>query len=290
MSILFSQLSSYLRLMRFDKPIPLLLLLWPTFWALWIASQGYPFFNLIFIFVLGTVLMRSAGCIVNDYVDRHIDSKVKRTQLRPLATGVISTKFALILFVILCSAALGLVFFLNSFSRYLAVIGFVLTLMYPFTKRYFVAPQLFLGFTFSWGIMMAFAAVLNVLPLIAWHLYGATLVWVILYDTEYALADRADDVKLPIYSTAILFGSYDRLMIGILQIIFLVWMFWIGQRLAFGFFYNMGLVVVGALFVYQQKLISSREPVSCIKAFLNNHWVGLVIFMGIFLSLSLRAA
>jgi 4-hydroxybenzoate polyprenyltransferase len=268
--------------MRFDRPIPLLLLLWPTFWALWIGSQGYPSLKFIFIFLLGTVLMRSAGCVINDYADRNIDGSVKRTQLRPLAVGLIHPKAALILFFILCSLALGLVFFLNPFSRYLAIVGFVLTLIYPFTKRYFAAPQLVLGFTYSWGIVMAFSATLNFLPNIAWQLYAATLVWVILYDTEYALADRAEDLKIPIYSSAILFGKYDRLIIGILQIIFIGWMVWIGVQLGFGFFYNMALVVVGVLFFYQQKLIKKRESGNCIKAFLNNHWVGLVIFVGIF--------
>jgi 4-hydroxybenzoate polyprenyltransferase len=273
----------YFRLMRFDRPIPLLLLLWPTLWALWIASRGYPSWKLILIFLLGTILMRSAGCIINDYADRHIDGKVKRTQLRPLAQGSVSPHSALVLFFILCGAALGLVFFLNSFSRYLAVIGFLLTVLYPFTKRYFAAPQLVLGFTYSWGIMIAFAAVLNHLPHIAWQLYGATLLWVILYDTEYALADRVDDLKIPIYSTAILFGKYDRLIIGILQITFLGWMFGIGGQLGFGRVYTGGLILVAVLFCYQQQLIARREPPLCIKAFLNNHWVGAVIFAGILL-------
>jgi 4-hydroxybenzoate polyprenyltransferase len=273
----------YLRLMRFNRPIPLLLLLWPTLSALWMASQGCPSLKLILIFLLGTVLMRSAGCIINDYADRHIDGKVIRTQSRPLVTGEIHPTLALVLFFILCAAALGLVFFLNPFSRYLAVVGFLLTFIYPFTKRYFAAPQLILGFTYSWGILIAFAAVLNHLPGIAWQLYGATLVWVILYDTEYAMADRPDDLKLPIYSTAILFGKTDRLMIGFLQLVFMGWMFWIGQQLVFGFFYQIALCAAVGLFVYQQKLIAQRESASCIRAFLNNHWVGLVIFIGVVL-------
>ncbi len=272
---------NYLRLMRFHKPTAIFLLLWPALSALWIAAGGWPGIKLFLIFVLGTVIMRSAGDIINDYADRDFDGFVDRTKQRPLATGAIKPQHALILFFILCLLAFILVLFLNLFTICLAFIGVAVTIIYPFTKRFFPAPQAVLGIAYAWGVPMGFAAVQNHIPLIGWELFIATFIWIVMYDTQYAMVDREDDKNLPIHSTALLFGKADKLIIGLLQLIFLSLMVLIGLQLNLTIFYYMALFVVLFLFIYQQVLIKDRVPANCFKAFLNNNWVGMVIFLGI---------
>lgn len=274
----------YAQLMRLHRPIGILLLLWPTLWALWIASNGHPNSVILGIFILGTIIMRSAGCIINDIADRNFDAHVERTSERPLATKKISVKEAIILFIILCLLAFALVLLLNPFTIMLAFAGVGLAIIYPFLKRFTHLPQLALGFAFSWGIPMAFAAQTNTVPLIGWWLFITALLWPIIYDTMYALADKADDLKIGVKSTAILFGNYNKIILGILQIIFLISLFFIGQQLPTNIFFNFSLIITAALFIYQQYLIKNQEPQNCFKAFLNNNWVGLSIFSGIFFS------
>lgn len=271
----------YFRLMRWDKPIGTLLLLWPTLWALWLASSGLPSLKLLFIFVSGTFLMRSAGCVINDYADRRFDLHVQRTQQRPLTQNEISPQKALILFVALSLLSFILVLFLNTLSLLLSLVAVGLIILYPYTKRFFHAPQLFLGITFGWGILIAFAAVQNQLSYLAWILYLANLCWTIAYDTEYGMADRKDDLTLGLYSTAILFGKYDRLVIALLQLLFLILLVFIGLTLHLKSLYYSGLGVAFGLMLYQQWLIRERHPAHCFKAFLNNQWVGAAIFCGL---------
>lgn len=270
----------YWRLMRFDKPIGILLLLWPALWALWLAAGGVPPVKILAIFVLGTILMRAAGCIVNDFADRHIDGHVQRTQHRPLAKRDIPVRNALCLFAILCITAGSLTLFLNRLSLYLAILGLGLTALYPFTKRFTHWPQAFLGLAFAWGIPMAFAAVQNQIPPVAWWLFAATGLWVIAYDTLYAMTDRADDLKIGVKSTAILFGHHDRLIIGSLQAIVLLALALIAHHLQLNARFYLGWTIALALVVYQQYLIRERQPQACFQAFLNNHWFGCAIFLG----------
>jgi len=267
--------------MRLNKPIGILLLLWPTMWALWLASNGSVDPVIFTIFVLGVVLMRSAGCVINDIADREIDANVSRTVNRPLAAKQISISSAVILFFILLSAAFGLVLLCNSLTIKLAFIGAALSVIYPFLKRITHLPQMWLGMAFAYGVPMAFAAVRDAVPVNAWFLYGTCMVWPIIYDTMYAMADRPDDIKIGVKSTAILFGQYDRFIIGLLQVIFLGMMVKVGFDFQLGAMYDVSLLLAGLLFIYQQWLIKNREPARCFQAFLNNHWVGLVIFLGI---------
>lgn len=270
--------------MRLDKPIGILLLLWPTLWALWLAAKGFPPIPVLVIFITGVVLMRSAGCVINDIADRHIDGHVQRTAGRPLARQFpIPLRNALILFGILCLIAGSLVWFLNGLTICLAVVALGLACLYPFTKRFTHWPQAFLGLAFAWGIPMAFAAQLNQVPLLAWWLFATTGVWIIVYDTFYAMTDRADDLKIGVKSTAVLFGQYDRLILGSMQIMVLVSLALIGWHCQLNrFFYSFWF---GALLLagYQQYLIRHREPQACFRAFLNNHWFGCLIFLGIWL-------
>ena len=275
----------FIQLMRLDRPIGTYLLLWPTLWALWIAAEGVPNAKNLFIFVTGVILMRAAGCVVNDYADRHFDGHVKRTRLRPLATGRISEGEAQALFLILVMAAFVLVLFTNLFTVMLSLVGVALAFIYPFMKRYTHLPQLFLGAAFSWAIPMAFGAVLGHVPFEAWLLFAANVAWTVAYDTQYAMVDRDDDLKIGIKSTAVLFGRADRLMIGLLQGLTLLLLAWAGLRLGFGGFFWLGLAGMAATFVYQQFLIRERERDPCFQAFLNNHWSGLLVFAGIALSL-----
>lgn len=270
----------YFRLMRLDKPIGFLLLLWPTLWALWIAAHGQPRVSTLIIFILGVVLMRAAGCVINDIADRHVDGKVARTQLRPLPQKVISTRSALLLFFVLSLLSLLLVLWLNALTIQLAIFGFCLAALYPFTKRWTHWPQAFLGLAFSWGIPMAFAAETNHAPGLAWALFLINLLWVIAYDTEYAMVDREDDLKIGVKSTAILFAQHDRLIIAGLQLSFLIGMALLGFSLQCKIYFYFGLLMALLTVLYQQFLIYSRQPKSCFKAFLNNHWLGCFIFLG----------
>lgn len=279
-----SKILLYAQLMRLHRPIGILLLLWPTLWALWIASNGHPNTLILGVFILGTIIMRSAGCIMNDIADRNFDAHVERTRERPLATKKVTVKEATLLFIILCLLAFALVLLLNPLTIMLAFAGIGLAIIYPFMKRFTHLPQLALGFAFSWGIPMAFAAETDTVPLIGWWLFITALLWPIMYDTMYALADKTDDLKIGVKSTAILFGNYNRVILGILQTIFLISLFFIGKQLPKNIFFNIGLIIAGILFIYQQHLIKNHEPKHCFKAFLNNNWVGLSIFLGIFFS------
>ncbi|EPC00763.1 4-hydroxybenzoate polyprenyltransferase [Litchfieldella anticariensis FP35 = DSM 16096] len=280
-----ARLPDFLHLMRLDRPIGTWLLMWPTLWALWVAAEGLPNRNLLLIFIAGVYLMRAAGCVVNDYADRHLDGHVKRTKERPLATGRISEREAKVLFGMLVASAFVLVCFTNLFTVMLSVGGVILAFIYPFMKRYTHLPQVFLGAAFSWAIPMAFGAVRQELPLEAWLLFAANVAWTVAYDTQYAMVDRDDDVKIGIKSTAVLFGRTDKLMIGILQLTTLVLLGWVGERLTLGGFFWVGLAAMAAIFVYQQWLIHDRSRDRCFQAFLNNHWAGLVVFAGLALTL-----
>ncbi|PMR74751.1 4-hydroxybenzoate octaprenyltransferase [Billgrantia endophytica] len=280
-----ARIPDFLHLMRLDRPIGTWLLMWPTLWALWVAAEGIPGRNVLLIFVAGVYLMRAAGCVVNDYADRHFDGHVKRTKNRPLATGRISEGEAQALFLMLVMAAFVLVLFTNLFTVMLSLVGVVLAFIYPFMKRYTHLPQVFLGAAFSWAIPMAFGAVLGHVPVEAWLLFFANVVWTVAYDTEYAMVDRDDDLRIGIKSTAVLFGRTDRLMIGLLQGVTLALLAWVGLRLGMGAFFWLGLAAMAGTFVHQQFLIRTRERDRCFQAFLNNHWSGLLVFAGIALSL-----
>ncbi|MFC3283923.1 4-hydroxybenzoate octaprenyltransferase [Litchfieldella rifensis] len=279
------RLPDFLHLMRLDRPIGTWLLMWPTLWALWIAAEGLPSRDVLLIFVAGVYLMRAAGCVVNDYADRHFDGHVKRTRDRPLATGRIREREAKVLFGVLVASAFVLVCFTNLFTVMLSFVGVALAFIYPFMKRYTHLPQLFLGAAFSWAIPMAFGAVRQELPVEAWLLFAANVAWTVAYDTQYAMVDRDDDLEIGIKSTAVLFGRADKLMIGLLQLATLGLLGWLGIRLALGGFYWLGLAAMAAIFVYQHWLIHDRSREHCFRAFLNNHWAGLVVFAGLVLAL-----
>ncbi|MES2203733.1 MAG: 4-hydroxybenzoate octaprenyltransferase [Pseudomonadota bacterium] len=270
----------YFQLMRFDKPIGIYLLLWPTLWSVWAASRGFPSIKILIVFILGTILMRAGGCVINDIADRKIDKHVKRTEQRPLTSGKVSLKEALILFAICSVLSFVLVLFLNPMAIKLSFIGIALAIFYPFTKRWINAPQLVLGLAFAWGIPMAYAATQEQLPFSCWYLYGLVVILSVAYDTLYAMADKADDLKIGVKSTAILFGDYDKKIIFILQIIV-----WLGL-LIFGFWqhyswiYEAWIFCSIGFFIYQQKLIKNREPEKCFKAFLNHHWFVLWVWIG----------
>jgi 4-hydroxybenzoate polyprenyltransferase len=273
----------YIRLMRLDRPVGIWLLLWPTLWALWIAGRGKPKPEIFIIFVIGTVLMRSAGCAINDYADRSFDPHVARTRDRPLAAGRISTLEALVLFGILSLLALMLALQLNRLTLLLAVAGAFLAISYPFIKRFLSVPQMYLGITFGWGIPMAFSAQLEQVPRVAWLLLLANMLWVTVYDTMYAMVDRDDDIKIGVRSTAILFGDSDRHIIAVLQAMTLLALYLLGKILRMGYWYETGLAASAVFFIYQLWLIRAREPDACFRAFLNNQYVGLSVFIGILL-------
>lgn len=273
----------YLLLTRLNRPIGIFLLLWPTLWALWIAGDGRPKFLVFMVFVLGVVLMRSAGCVINDYADRDIDPHVVRTRERPMAAGRVSSKEALALFGLLCLAAFGLVWLMNDLTIMLSVVGVLLAIIYPFMKRYTHLPQVFLGMAFGWAVPMVFAAQTGEVPQVAWLLFVATVLWATAYDTMYAIVDRPDDIRIGVKSTAILFGNADRLLIGVIQLLFFVAMLLVGRQLDMSLSYYAGLVVAGGFGIYQQYLIRNREAAACFKAFLNNNWFGGAIFCGIVL-------
>lgn len=279
-------LEHYWRLARFDKPIGTLILLYPALWALWIASNGKPDLLVLIVISLGVIVMRAAGCVINDYADRDFDPHVERTKLRPIAAGKISPKAALIFFATLCLLAFGLVLLLNQFTILLSFIGAFLAASYPFMKRYTHLPQAYLGVAFGWAVPMSFAAQLNEIPNVAWVLYLAVILWALVYDTMYAMVDKDDDLKIGVKSTAILFGKYDRQIMGALQVIILLLLFAVGQMQGLGNFYYSGLIAAASFSIYQQKLIFHREKSACFKAFLNNNWFGLVVFVGLFLNYS----
>ncbi len=273
----------YALLMRLDKPIGVFLLLWPTCWALWIAGEGSPDTGVTLVFVLGVVLMRSAGCVINDYADRDFDPHVKRTEQRPIVAGKVTPKEALILFAVLCLLAFALVLTMNWLTIGLSVIGALLAAVYPYTKRHTYLPQVFLGLAFGWAVPMVFAAQTGAVPAVAWLLLMATVLWATAYDTMYAMVDRADDLKIGVRSTAILFGDADRVIIGIIQALLLLTLWIVGNKVGLGLYYNLGLLAAAGLAAYQQYLIRDRDPRGCFQAFLNNHWFGAVVFVGLVL-------
>lgn len=278
---LISNWPAYKQLMRLDKPVGTYLLLWPTLWALWLAAEGLPEWHLLFIFIAGVYLMRAAGCVINDYADRHIDGHVERTQQRPLATGQIDAKAALRLFASLCLLAFILVLFTNTLTILLSFVGVALAALYPFMKRYTHWPQLVLGLAFSWAIPMAFSAQTGGVPMVAWLAYIAVVLMTIAYDTYYAMVDRNDDLLIGVKSTAVLFGQWDRHIIVLLQLGCLLLLTYMGQLMALGVFFYGGLVVMASLFVYQAIITRKRDRDACFKAFLNNHWASLAVWIGL---------
>nr|WP_276515470.1 4-hydroxybenzoate octaprenyltransferase [Pantoea cypripedii] len=279
-----NKLQAYSRLMRIDKPIGTLLLLWPTLWALWLSGMAIPPLSVLLVFVLGVIVMRAAGCVINDYADRKVDGHVKRTAARPLASGLVSEKEAKLLFVGLALLAFVLVLTMNRMTILLSVVGLALAWVYPFMKRYTHLPQVVLGAAFGWAIPMGWAAVSESLPLVCWLVFIANLCWTVAYDTQYAMVDRDDDLKIGVKSTAILFGRYDKLIIGLLQLATLGLMVVVGLLLNLNGAFYWSLLLAAGLFVHQQKLIARRERDACFQAFLNNNYVGLVLFIGILLN------
>jgi len=278
------RLTEYARLTRLDRPIGTWLLLWPALWALWIAGEGRPDPRVLIIFVLGVFVMRAAGCVINDLADRDIDPHVRRTRDRPLAARRVSPLEALVLFALLIGIALYLVTRLDAFTIKLAVVGALLTVSYPFVKRVFPMPQLYLGISFGgWSVLMAFAAQRGELPRVAIVLYIAAVVWAAIYDTIYAMIDREDDLKIGVKSSAILFADMDRFLIGVMQLMMLYALVLVGRNMHYGRWYQGGVIAAALLFLWQQWLIRRREPAGCLRAFLNNQYVGLVVFVGILL-------
>lgn len=272
----------YIQLVRLNRPIGIYLLLWPTLWALWFAAEGLPDLQILFIFIAGVVLMRSAGCAINDYADREFDPHVSRTKLRPLAAGLITPKEALIVFISLSLIAFLLALRLNALTLALSIVALLLAITYPFMKRFHHLPQVHLGAAFSWAVPMAFTAITGEFPsLIAWLLFIAAVLWTTAYDTMYAMCDREDDLKIGVKSSAILFGQHDRLIVGILQALTLILLGIVGILANRGLWYWLGLGVAIGFALYQQWLIRKREPMPSLQAFLNNHWLGMAIFIGL---------
>jgi 4-hydroxybenzoate polyprenyltransferase len=284
------QLRNYGKLMRVDKPIGIWLLLWPTLWALWLAGDGTPDQGLFVIFVLGVIVMRSAGCVLNDYADRHIDPYVERTRTRPIASGAVAPMEALTLFAALALIAIGLATMLNAPARLLAVVGAALTVAYPFVKRFLSMPQFVLGAAFGWGVPMAFAAQTGNTPELAWLIFGTAMIWAVIYDTFYAMVDREDDKKVGVKSTAILFGEVDLFVIAGLQVLMLIALVLIGLRAELGFWYYLSVVAAAGLMGWHQWLARDRQPAGCFAAFLHNHLIGMAVFIGIVLHYTFNRA
>ncbi len=279
------RVEEYALLARLDKPIGIWLLLWPALWALWISGAGRPQPKILIVFALGVVVMRSAGCVINDFADRDIDPHIRRTRDRPLAARRVSPKEALGLFGLLLVLALFLVTRLDTFTIELALAGAALTVSYPFVKRFFPMPQLYLGISFGgWSVLMAFAAQTGALPRVAWVLYFAAVIWAAVYDTLYAMVDREDDLKIGVKSSAILFADMDKMLIGAMQAMMLFALVLVGRNMHFGRWYSGGLIAAATLFAFQQWLIRNREPAGCLRAFRNNHYVGMCVFIGILLN------
>jgi|SRR5580658_5156910 4-hydroxybenzoate polyprenyltransferase len=278
------RVNEYARLARLDRPVGTWLLLWPALWALWIAGAGRPSPRVLIVFVLGVVVMRAAGCVINDFADRDIDPHVRRTRDRPLAARHVAPTEALVIFGVLLAMALLLVTRLDLLTVKLACIGALLTVSYPFFKRFFPMPQLWLGISFGgWSVPMAFAAQTGVLPRVAWVLYIAAVLWAAVYDTIYAMIDREDDLRIGVRSSAILFSDMDKLLIGVMQAMMLYALVLVGRDMHFGGWYQGGVIAAGVLFLWQQWLIRKREPAGCLRAFLNNQYVGLAVFIGVLL-------
>ncbi|TFH75553.1 4-hydroxybenzoate octaprenyltransferase [Gammaproteobacteria bacterium LSUCC0112] len=279
--VAYARAPAFILLTRANKPIGTYLLLWPTLSALWLAAGGWPDWHLILIFALGTWLMRSAGCCINDFADAAVDGQVKRTEGRAIVTGQVSRREAFVCFLVLCLLSAVLLLFLNTMTMLLSLGAVALTFLYPFMKRYTHLPQVVLGMAFSWGILMAFTAQTETLPAIAWVLYVANCLWTVAYDTQYAMVDREYDLQIGVKSTAILFGDADKVMIGMLQGMFVLALLLVGRSSGLNLWYYLGVFAASILLVYQQLLIRDRQPDACFRAFLNNHWVGLAVFVGV---------
>lgn len=278
----------YWLLARFDRPIGILILLWPALWALWVASNGQPDTLVLTVICAGVILMRAAGCVINDYADRDFDPHVERTKQRPIAAGKVTPKEALIFFIVLTLIAFALVLLLNTYTILLSFVGAFLAASYPFMKRYTQLPQAYLGIAFGWAVPMSFSAQMNAIPAVAWVMYLAVILWALVYDTMYAMVDKDDDIKIGVKSTAILFGQYDRHIMAVLQLIIIGLLITIGIMQHSGLAYYIGLLVASGLSVYQQILIVNRDKALCFKAFLNNNWFGLAVFIGLALDYGLR--
>jgi len=282
------QFPHYLKLIRFDRPIGTYLLLWPTLWALWSAAEGIPDLRILIVFIIGVFLMRSAGCAINDYADRDIDAHVERTENRPLATGAISAKEAVMVFVVLALGAFVLALQLNLLTIQMSVVAVLLAASYPYMKRVHMLPQVHLGVAFAWAIPMAYTALQNTLPdTSTWLIFLTTVIWTTAYDTMYGMADREDDTKLGLKSTAILFGQYDRLIVGLMQCAVVGLLLIIGSLKSLGVIYYLSVLAASTFFIYQQYLIHNRDRVLCFQAFLNNNWFGMVVFIGLALDYGL---
>ena len=285
----YERLGQYALLIRVDKPIGILLLLWPTLMALWIAAGGWPDTKVLLVFIAGVFLMRSAGCAINDFADRHIDSRVQRTKNRPLTSGKVSEKETLAVFIVLSITAFLLVLLMNKLTIVMSFIGIALAASYPFMKRHHFLPQVHLGAAFGWAVPMAFTAQANEITPVTWLLFMATVLWATAYDTMYAMVDREDDLKIGVKSTAILFDTADKLMIGIIQALLILCLIMIGVKAELSGFYYTGVVLASGFAMWQQYLIKDREPAKCLQAFLNNNWFGLMLFIGVFLDYQLGA-
>ncbi len=278
--------SAYLQLMRMDRPIGTFLLLWPTLWALWLAGNGRPNPTIVVIFIVATIVMRAAGCVINDYADRNLDPHVKRTRNRPLASGVLTGRQAMGLFTLLIGLALALLLQLNLLSFWVAIVAVLLTILYPFSKRFTHLPQCLLGLTFSMGIPMAYAALTNAFVFETWLLFSASFLWIIAYDTQYAMVDRDDDLLIGVKSTAILFGRFDNLIIGLLHTAAIAILAILGCLNQLTWHFYLGLALAAGLAIYQQYLCKDRIREHCLRAFLNNNWIGALVFFGIVLGLT----
>ncbi|MEM7292277.1 MAG: 4-hydroxybenzoate octaprenyltransferase [Pseudomonadota bacterium] len=281
------RLIHYAILVRLDRPIGIYLLLWPCWWALWIASEGFPNLWILLVFTLGTIFMRSAGCAINDYADRNIDGQVERTRARPLATGAVSPKEALGVFAVLCAVSFLLVLTTNRLTVYFSFVGVVLAVIYPFAKRYTYLPQVVLGAAFGWAIPMAYTAVTGGTDKNTWLLYIIAILWAVAYDTLYSMADREDDLKLGVKSTAILFGEADVAIVAFIQAVVLGGLLLIGSALEMSTWFYLGWVVAVLLAIYQIFMVADRHPAHCIRGFLNNHYLGMAVFVGIALHYAL---
>ncbi|WOS41301.1 4-hydroxybenzoate octaprenyltransferase [Xanthomonas rydalmerensis] len=285
-----ARLGQYWKLLRGDRPIGVLLLLWPTWWALWLAADGVPPLWTLCVFTAGVWLTRSAGCVINDYADRWLDPQVERTRSRPLATGAVSGREALAVFAVLMLVAFALVLTMNALTIGLSVVGLFLAASYPYLKRYTYLPQVYLGMAFGWGIPMAFAAIRGEVPALGWLLYAVNILWATAYDTWYAMVDREDDLRAGSKSTAILFGELDLVIQGVLYALMFVALAFVGHRATLGVWYWAGLGVAALLVAAEFRMARHRERAACFRAFLHNNWVGLAIFAGIAAALALRAA
>ena len=277
-------------LARLHRPVGIWLLLWPVLWGVWIAGASHPAPKVVVVFVLGTIAMRSAGCVVNDLADRDFDPFVKRTRDRPIASRRIAPDEALVWFLVLVAIALALVLQLDPYTIRMSVIGAALAVTYPFFKRFFPLPQFYLGVAFSWGVPMAFMAQNGNIPRVAWIIFFTGIIWAAIYDTMYAMVDREDDLKIGVKSSAIVFGDMDKLIIGMLQGLMLYALYLVGKNMEFGYWYNVGVIAAGVFFAYQQWLIRKREPARCFQAFVNNQYVGMAVFAGILLQYAFNPA